>query len=195
LNNCFGMPKLPYTLRCALCYGSTILSQYNAVIKQTLQVTLSSISVRFGALGLLVVCCRAIQPDSASTTKVPNTSLLVCKTYFISQHVSSGKLGATLLLRTQWDWAFLKAWDVPLVQKKLEEVMLHVGRASLRLVPECSPVLGGRHTSRRHIAVSRCHPSDRCPELCTSRESVEHRSTVMKYRANLRKVGWSSHAT
>ena len=41
LKNCFGMPKLLYTLRCAPCYSSTILSQYDEIIMQTLQVILN----------------------------------------------------------------------------------------------------------------------------------------------------------
>ena len=39
--NCFGMPKLLYTLRSAPCYQSSILTQYDTVIRQTLQLILN----------------------------------------------------------------------------------------------------------------------------------------------------------
>ena len=41
LKNCFSTPKLLYTLRCLLCYQSAVLPQYDAVIKNTLQVVLN----------------------------------------------------------------------------------------------------------------------------------------------------------
>ena len=41
LKNCFSLPKLLYSLRCAACYKSTILSEYDDVIRQTLKVILN----------------------------------------------------------------------------------------------------------------------------------------------------------
>jgi hypothetical protein len=41
LRNCFDMPKLLYALQCASCYDSAVLSQYDTIIKQTLQVILN----------------------------------------------------------------------------------------------------------------------------------------------------------
>ena len=41
LKNCFGMPKLLYTLRSAPCYQSSILTQYDTVIRRTLQLILN----------------------------------------------------------------------------------------------------------------------------------------------------------
>src|SRR5664279_804557 len=41
LKNCFSIPKLLYSLRCAACYRSTILLEYDDVIRQTLKVILN----------------------------------------------------------------------------------------------------------------------------------------------------------
>lgn len=41
LRNCFNMPKLLYTLRCAACYKSTVLSEYDAVVRHTLKAVLN----------------------------------------------------------------------------------------------------------------------------------------------------------
>ena len=41
LKNCFCMPKLIYTLRCAACYKSTVLAEYDANIHNTLQLILN----------------------------------------------------------------------------------------------------------------------------------------------------------
>ena len=35
LKNCFSIPKLLYSLRCAACFNSTILLEYDDVIRQT----------------------------------------------------------------------------------------------------------------------------------------------------------------
>ena len=41
LKNCFSTPKLLYTLRCAACYRSSVLPDYDSVIQQTLRVILN----------------------------------------------------------------------------------------------------------------------------------------------------------
>ena len=41
LKNCFSAPKLLYTLRCAPCYRSTVLPQYDDVIRHTLKAILN----------------------------------------------------------------------------------------------------------------------------------------------------------
>jgi len=41
LKNCFSIPQLLYSLRCAACYKSTLLSNYDDVIRQTLKVILN----------------------------------------------------------------------------------------------------------------------------------------------------------
>lgn len=37
LKNCFSIPKLTYSLRCAPCYGSQLLADYDSVMRSTLQ--------------------------------------------------------------------------------------------------------------------------------------------------------------
>jgi hypothetical protein len=70
-----------------------------------------------------------------------------------------------------------KAWDVPLVNRKLEDVMsaaqTQAGRPGLlrllhlTLVISCrySSMLGGRHTTRRYVAAPRCHSSNRRQDM------------------------------
>ena len=41
LKNCFSTPKLLYTLRCAACYKSVLLLEYDNVIQQTLKIVLN----------------------------------------------------------------------------------------------------------------------------------------------------------
>ena len=41
LKNCFSIPKLLYSLRCAACYNSSILPEYDEVIRQTLKFILN----------------------------------------------------------------------------------------------------------------------------------------------------------
>ena len=41
LKNCFSMPKLLHTLRCAACYKSAVLSEYDDVVRHTLKAILN----------------------------------------------------------------------------------------------------------------------------------------------------------
>ena len=71
LKNCFSIPKLTYTLRCAPCYNQEILSEYDDVIRSTLQLILkislsedawcqASLPVSNGAIGVRSACQVAL---------------------------------------------------------------------------------------------------------------------------------------
>ena len=79
LQNCFGMPKLLYTLRSAPCHQSSILMQYDTVIRQTLILNLdltesvwnqATLPVSRGGFACFsFFCCRSLDFNSASPTK------------------------------------------------------------------------------------------------------------------------------
>jgi len=156
LKNCFGMPKLLYTLRCAPCYSSAILSQYDGVIKQTLQLILNieltesvwsqaTLPVSSGGLGVRLASDLALPAFLSSVAGSSNLTLrlLPSRLHGISGLQDAHYISACLEWQARCNavvpdterLSIQKAWDVPLVQRKLQEVMsaanTQVGRARL----------------------------------------------------------------
>ena len=130
LKNCFGMPKLLYTLRSAPCYQSSILTQYDTVIRQTLQLILNldltesvwnqaTLPVSRGGLGVRLATDLTLPAflsfvAGASTltfcllSSRPSVSYQIAykiflgyKTFSTPRHVSNGKHGAIVNFQTQ----------------------------------------------------------------------------------------------
>ena len=165
LKNCFGMPEVLHVLRCAPCYNSAVLSQYDTVIKQTLQVILNidltesvwsqaSLPISHGGLGVRLATDLALP---AFLSSVAGSSNLTIRLLPSRLHAASGLQDALYITAClEWqtrcnavvpDLARLKiqkAWDLPLVNRRLEEVMsaakTQAGRA--RLIAAAAPHSG-----------------------------------------------------
>lgn len=165
LKNCFSSPKLLYTLRCAPCYKSAILTQYDSVIKQTLQVILNvdlsegvwsqaTLPVSSGGLGVRLATDLALP---AFLSSVAGSAELIMQLVPSRLHAVSGLqdphyITASVEWQTRCNLAFpdetslgvQKAWDSPLVSRKLAGVLSaaqsQVGRA--RLLAAAAPHAG-----------------------------------------------------
>jgi hypothetical protein len=165
LKNCFSTPKLLFTLRCAACYRSPILPDYDNVIKQTLRVVLNidltetvwsqaTLSVSSGGLGVRLATDLSLPAFLSSVNGSAALALQLLPSRF---HVSSG-IQDPVYVTASLEWqsrcrsavpessraGVQKAWDVPLVNQKGEEVLSAaqspVGRA--RLIAAAAPHSG-----------------------------------------------------
>ena len=165
LKNCFSTPKLLYTLRCAACYTSTILPEYDNVIRNTLKVVLNvdisdavwkqaTLPVSRGGLGVRLATDLALPAFLYSVNGASDLVLQLLPSRFSN---SSGTLDQ-IYVAASLEWqtrcnsvvpeasraGVQKAWDVPLVIRKHEEVLLaaqtQAGRA--RLIAAAAPHSG-----------------------------------------------------
>jgi len=165
LKNCFSTPKLLYTLRCAPCYRSSLLADYDTVIKQTLQVVLNidltvsvwnqaTLPVSSGGLGVRLASDLALPAFLSSVAGCVGLSQQLLPTRF---HATSGLHDIEFTAAcVQWqaatnssvpDTALIgvqKTWDSPMVEVKLQEVLsaaqTQAGRA--RLLAAAAPHAG-----------------------------------------------------
>jgi len=165
LRNCFSMPKLLYTLRCSTCYKSAALSEYDTVVRHTLKSVLNvdltaavwiqaTLPVSSGGLGVRLASDLALP---AFLSSINGASELVLQLLPSRLHAAAGVsdpicIEACLEWQTRCSLAIpdaaragiQKAWDKPLVSRKLEEVMsaaqTQVGRA--RLIAAAAPHSG-----------------------------------------------------
>ena len=156
LKNCFSTPKLLYTLRCAPCYQSAILTQYDDAIKQTLQVIINvdlseavwgqaTLPVSSGGLGVRLATDLALP---AFLSSVAGSAKLAMRLLPSHLHGESGLqdplyLGACIEWHTQSNAVVpdmekigtQKVWDSSLVSRKFEGMLsaalTQVGRARL----------------------------------------------------------------
>ena len=165
LKNCFSTPKLLYTLRCAACYKSSVIPEYDIVIKQTLRAVLNVdmsdsvwnqavLPVSSGGLGVRLAADLALP---AFLSSVSGASELIVRLLPSRLHNSSAERDSLYVAACQ-QWQSLcnsavpdptsigiqKAWDAPLVDKKREMVLSaaqnQVGRA--RLIAAAAPHSG-----------------------------------------------------
>ena len=98
LKNCFSTPKLLYTLRCAACYRSSVLADYDSVIQQTLRVILNvdltetvwsqaTLPVSSGGLGVRLAMELALPAFLSSVNGSAALTLQLMPSRF---HASSG---------------------------------------------------------------------------------------------------------
>jgi len=142
LKNCFSLPKLQYILRCAPCYKSQVLTQYDAVIRDTLQSILNieltesawnqaTLPVKSGGLGIRLaaqVSLPAFLSSVASSSElmlqilpsrlhgIAGTSDVMFCTAVEEWKIQSGVDHIPVEITKQ------KAWDVPLVRVALKNV-------------------------------------------------------------------------
>ena len=156
LKNCFSTPKLLYTLRCAPCYQSAILTQYDDAIKQTLRVIINvdlseavwgqaTLPVSSGGLGVRLATDLALP---AFLSSVAGSAKLAMRLLPSHLHGESGLqdplyLGACIEWHTQSNAVVpdmekigtQKVWDSSLVSRKFEGMLsaalTQVGRARL----------------------------------------------------------------
>ena len=167
LKNCFTLPKLAYTLRCAPCFQSDLLSQYDAVIKDTLKAVLNIqlsdtaswaqavLPVANGGLGVRLATDVALP---AFLSSVIGSVPLVLQILPERLHDSVGTDDALFLAAvTEWqarcttpspepplNASTQKAWDAPLVSASVERMMFAAPtQAGLaRLLAAASPHAG-----------------------------------------------------
>ena len=165
LKNCFSMPKLIYTLRCAACYKSTVLNEYDANIHSTLQVILNidlseaawsqaTLPVASGGLGVRLATDLALPAFLASVNGAANLTLqlLPSRMHAVSGNLDPISVAACIEWQSRCNTAvpdsaragIQKAWDMPIVSRKSEQVMsaadTQVGRA--RLIAAAAPHSG-----------------------------------------------------
>lgn len=165
LKNCFSMPKLLYTLRCAACYNSTVLPEYDSVVRQTLKTILNvelpesvwkqaTLPVSSGGLGIRLATDLALP---AYLSSVHGASELTLQLLPRRLHAVSGSGDPTCTAAcVEWQTrcnatvpvsasvGVQKAWDAPIVNRKHEEIMSaapnQAGRA--RLIAAAAPHSG-----------------------------------------------------
>ena len=146
LKNCFSLPKLAYTLRCAPCYQSDLLSQYDDVIKDTLKAVLNIqlsdptiwaqavLPVASGGIGVRLATDVALP---AFLSSVVGSAPLVLQVLPERLHASVGTDDALFVTAvTEWqarcaspsleppiNATTQKAWDVPLVNASVQRLM------------------------------------------------------------------------
>ena len=165
LKNCFSIPKLLYSLRCAACYKSTILPEYDDVIRQTLKVILNvdlsdviwkqaTLPVSSGGLGVRLAVDLALPAFLSSVNGASELTLrlLPSRLHTVSGNRDSVCVAACLEWQTRCDAAVpdparagvQKAWDAPVVSRKREELLSaaqnQAGRA--RLIAAAAPHSG-----------------------------------------------------
>jgi len=159
------MPRLLYTLRCSPCYKSSTLSQYDEAVRSTLKAILNvdltaavwrqaTLPVSSGGLGVRLATDLALPAFLSSANGASPLTRQLLPTRL---HASSGNLDPVCVEATvEWQsrcnsatpdtarTGIQKAWDSPLVSRKLEEVMsaaqTQVGRA--RLIAAAAPHSG-----------------------------------------------------
>jgi hypothetical protein len=165
LKNCFSLPKLLYTLRCAPCYRSTILLEYDVTIKKTLQTILNinlidmvwsqaTLPVSNGGLGIRLATDLALPAFLSSLAGCVDLSLQLLP----SRLHSVGGTQDTFYISAGIEWqsrcgmavpdaasiGAQKAWDSPQVLKKFDEVFAAAqtqsGRA--RIIAAAAPHSG-----------------------------------------------------
>ena len=165
LKNCFSTPKLLYMLRCAACYKSAILSEYDGVIRDTLKIVLNvdltdviwkqaTLPVSKGGIGVRLASDLALPAflSSVNSASELTLQLLPARLHAVSSMRDPVYIAANL----EWQQRSTvvvpdgsrtgaqKAWDTPLVNRKLEEVLsaaqTQVGRA--RLIAAAAPHSG-----------------------------------------------------
>ena len=161
LKNCFSLPKLQYILRCAPCFESQILSQYDDTIRESLQsilnITLSeqawlqaTLPIKRGGLGVRLASQVALPAFLASCGSTSELVQKLLPTHLNNMHNQqfaiatdiwkglSGQNESPLLAVSQ------KAWDTPLVEVTSEQVLSaaqnQVGLA--RLIAAAAPHSG-----------------------------------------------------
>ena len=229
LKSCFSTPKLLYMLRCAACYKSAVLSEYDGVIRDTLKIVLNvdltddiwkqaTLPVSKGGLGVRLASDLALP---AFLSSVNGASELTLQLLPARLHALSSTRDPVYIAANQ-EWQLRsnavvpdgsrigvqKAWDTPLVNRKLEEVIsaaqTQVGRARLiaaaaphsgdflHAIP-CSAVgtrLDNTSFSHRRFTASRGH------HVCTAHVRLRRRSRLLRdSRSCLSQVRRSSHAT
>jgi hypothetical protein len=165
LKNCFSMPKLLYTLRCSPCYKSSLLSQYDEAVRSALKAILNvdltnavwhqaTLPVSSGGLGVRLASDLALPAFLSSANGASPLTRQLLPTRL---HASSGNLDplcveASIVWQSRCNSAIpdtartgiQKAWDSPLMSRKLEEVMsaaqTQAGRA--RLIAAAAPHSG-----------------------------------------------------
>jgi hypothetical protein len=144
LKNCFSLPKLQYILRCAPCYNSPVLHEYDNLIRDTLQIILNvtlmestwqqaTLPVRNGGIGVRLATQLAL-PSFLSSVASSSELVLQMLPPCIHNLVGTNELlfnDAVELwkLRAGQDQipesiATQKAWDSPLVEVSVERVLL-----------------------------------------------------------------------
>jgi hypothetical protein len=143
LKNCFSLPKLQYILRCAPCYKSAVLKEYDNVIRDTLQcilnITLSdtawhqaTLPVRNGGIGIRLATQVALP---AFLSSVASSNELVLQILAPRFHNSAG-INNQLFVAAVEEWKTRanqcqlpeviikqRAWDAPLVGVAMEVVL------------------------------------------------------------------------
>ena len=165
LKNCFSTPKLLYILRCGACYKSTVLSEYDDVIRDTLKIVLNvdltddiwkqaTLPVSKGGLGVRLASDLALPAFLSSVNGASEMTLQLLPARLHA--VSSIRDPAYIVASYEWQHrstvvvpdgpriGVQKEWDTPLVSRKLEEVFsaaqTQVGRA--RLIAAAAPHSG-----------------------------------------------------
>ena len=165
LKNCFSTPKLLYMLRCAACYKSAVLSEYDGVIRDTLKIVLNvdltddiwrqaTLPVSKGGLGVRLASDLALPAFLSSVNGASELTLQLLPARLHA--VSSIRDPAYIVANLEWQQrstvvvpdgskiGVQKTWDTPLVSRKLEEVLsaeqTQVGRA--RLIAPAAPHSG-----------------------------------------------------
>ena len=166
LKNCFALPKLTYTLRCAPCYRHvSLLSEYDAVIRSTLQSVLNialsdeswdqaTLPVANGGLGIRRATDIALPAflSSVAGSQTLMNQLLPHKLHGVSGTNEPSFTAAVSEWQSRTNStsvqlpfaASQKVWDVPLV--KVQEVKVlsaapdQTGRA--RLIAAAAPHSG-----------------------------------------------------
>jgi len=163
LKNCFSIPKLTYTLRSAPCYTSQLLSEYDDVIRSTLQhimnVALSddvwsqaTMPVANGGLGIRRASDIALPAFLSSVT---GSHLLITNLLPSHLHATSGTNDPTFAVAvSEWQTragsapvqlpVAQKTWDTPLVTVQEAKVLSaapdQAGKA--RLIAAAAPHSG-----------------------------------------------------
>jgi hypothetical protein len=165
LKNCFGLPKLLYTLRCAACYKSTVLREFDGVIQHTLKTILNvdladdvwtqaTLPVSSGGLGVRLATDLALPAFLSSVNGAASFTLklLPSRLHAVSGDRDPACVAACLEWQTRCastvpdpaKSGIQKAWDLPVVSRKREELLsaaqTQVGRA--RLIAAAAPHSG-----------------------------------------------------
>jgi len=161
LKNCFSLPKLQYILRCAPCYESQILLQYDETIKESLQsilnVTLSeqawlqaTLPIKRGGLGVRLASQVALPAFLASCVSSSDLVQQLLPPHMISFNDQQFDIAADIWkVRSGLDQSPLlavsqKAWDMPLVEVTSKQVLsaAHNQAGIARLIAAAAPHSG-----------------------------------------------------
>jgi hypothetical protein len=144
LKNCFSIPKLLYSLRCAACYMSDVLPQYDDVIRLTLKAILNvdltdtiwsqaTLPVSSGGLGVRLAMDLALPAflSSVSGAVELTIQLLPSRLHAVSSTNDPVYVAASLEWQAHCNSAVpdsahagdQKAWDIPCVNRKREVVI------------------------------------------------------------------------